>query len=310
MGSNQDGPTGPDLTQGIPQDQVADGGSLAGQVGGEAVLLVRRGGEWFAIGGGLQPLQRPACRRADRRATRSAAPGTTPASASAPGKRSVRPRSTTSPASGRASGAGRSTSPARRSRPRGPAAEAPTPDSVVIVGGGAAGDSAAETLRREGYDGPITIVDPDPDAPYDRPNCSKDYLAGNASEDWLPLQPAGLLPRAQGIERLRGRRVTALEPRPAGPARRRRDPGVRRAPPRHRAPPRSGSARTWTEAARRSTTSASLPTAGRSSRRRRRRTARGGSRRELHRARGGRLAAGPQARGARRGAGRSAARSG
>ena len=81
----------------------------------------------------------------------------------------------------------------------------------MIAGGGAAGDSAAATLRREGYAGPITIVDPDADAPYDRPNCSKDYLAGSAPEEWLPLRSPEW-DRDQGIERLRGRRVTALRP--------------------------------------------------------------------------------------------------
>jgi NADPH-dependent 2,4-dienoyl-CoA reductase/sulfur reductase-like enzyme len=82
---------------------------------------------------------------------------------------------------------------------------------VLIVGGGAAGDSAAATLRREGYAGPITIVDADRDAPYDRPNCSKDYLAGNAPAEWLPLR-APDFDREQEIERLGGRRVAALDP--------------------------------------------------------------------------------------------------
>ena len=86
-----------------------------------------------------------------------------------------------------------------------------TPGSVLIVGGGAAGDSAAATLRREGYEGPITIADGDADAPYDRPNCSKDYLAGNAPEEWLPLRPPEF-DRERRIDRLAGRRVTALEP--------------------------------------------------------------------------------------------------
>jgi NADPH-dependent 2,4-dienoyl-CoA reductase/sulfur reductase-like enzyme len=64
-----------------------------------------------------------------------------------------------------------------------------SPASVVIVGGGAAGLSAADTLRREGYDGPVTLISADDDPPYDRPNLSKDYLAGEASDDWMPLRP-------------------------------------------------------------------------------------------------------------------------
>jgi apoptosis-inducing factor 3 len=64
-----------------------------------------------------------------------------------------------------------------------------SPDSVVIIGAGAAGNSAAETLRRAGYAGPITLIDPDAGAPCDRPNLSKDYLAGNAPEEWIPLHP-------------------------------------------------------------------------------------------------------------------------
>jgi NADPH-dependent 2,4-dienoyl-CoA reductase/sulfur reductase-like enzyme len=48
--------------------------------------------------------------------------------------------------------------------------------------------SAADTLRREGYDGPLTIISADESAPYDRPNLSKDFLAGTASDDWIPLR--------------------------------------------------------------------------------------------------------------------------
>ena len=57
--------------------------------------------------------------------------------------------------------------------------------------GRAAGSAAAEMLRRSGYDGRLTIVDEDDGSPYDRPNLSKDYLAGNAPEEWIPLRPGG-----------------------------------------------------------------------------------------------------------------------
>src|SRR5699024_6733701 len=61
------------------------------------------------------------------------------------------------------------------------------PESVVIVGSGAAGTVCAQRLRRDGYDLPIVLLGDE--APVDRPNLSKDYLAGQAPEEWLPLRP-------------------------------------------------------------------------------------------------------------------------
>ncbi len=61
-----------------------------------------------------------------------------------------------------------------------------SPESVVIIGAGAAGATAAETLRRYGYANPITLIGDE--APVDRPNLSKDYLAGTAPEEWMPLR--------------------------------------------------------------------------------------------------------------------------
>ncbi|HTO59747.1 MAG TPA: FAD-dependent oxidoreductase [Bradyrhizobium sp.] len=72
--------------------------------------------------------------------------------------------------------------PARRPPPG-------APRRIVIVGGGAAGFAAAEMLRREGFGGELTLLSDDAAAPVDRPNLSKDYLAGSAPEDWVPLRP-------------------------------------------------------------------------------------------------------------------------
>jgi NADPH-dependent 2,4-dienoyl-CoA reductase/sulfur reductase-like enzyme/nitrite reductase/ring-hydroxylating ferredoxin subunit len=94
-----------------------------------------------------------------------------------------------------------------------PAAAAPparSPASVVIVGAGAAGNAAAEMLRREGYTGPVTLIGGDPSRPVDRPNLSKDYLAGSAPEDWIPLRGAEFYAE-HDIELLLGTRVTSLD---------------------------------------------------------------------------------------------------
>jgi NADPH-dependent 2,4-dienoyl-CoA reductase/sulfur reductase-like enzyme/nitrite reductase/ring-hydroxylating ferredoxin subunit len=63
------------------------------------------------------------------------------------------------------------------------------PGRIVIIGGGAAGFAAAEMLRRKEFRGSIVMLSSDTAPPVDRPNLSKDYLAGSAPEDWLPLRP-------------------------------------------------------------------------------------------------------------------------
>src|SRR5215471_15196251 len=87
-----------------------------------------------------------------------------------------------------------------------------SPASVVIVGAGAAGGAAAEMLRREGYDGPITLIGADESLPYDRPNLSKDYLAGNAPEEWIPLRPPEFY-REQKIDAFSNTTVTSIDPK-------------------------------------------------------------------------------------------------
>lgn len=83
-----------------------------------------------------------------------------------------------------------------------------TPDSVVIVGSGAAGAAAAEMLRRLGYEGPVVLIGLE--APVDRPNVSKDYLAGTAPEEWMPLRSPGFY-EEHGIELITGVQVTAID---------------------------------------------------------------------------------------------------
>ena len=87
-----------------------------------------------------------------------------------------------------------------------------SPASVVIVGAGAAGGAAAEMLRREGYDGPVTLIGADEFLPYDRPNLSKDYLAGSAPEEWIPLRSADFY-RQEKIDTLTNATVSVINPK-------------------------------------------------------------------------------------------------
>jgi NADPH-dependent 2,4-dienoyl-CoA reductase/sulfur reductase-like enzyme/nitrite reductase/ring-hydroxylating ferredoxin subunit len=98
---------------------------------------------------------------------------------------------------------------------RKPSQSRPTPQpsgvtSIVIVGGGAAGYAAADMLRREGYAGPITMLSADSAPPCDRPNLSKDYLAGEAPEEWIPLRPPEFFEQ-QRIDLILDARVKVIE---------------------------------------------------------------------------------------------------
>ena len=63
------------------------------------------------------------------------------------------------------------------------------PSKIVIIGGGAAGFAAADMLRKQRFKGQITMLSDDSSPPCDRPNLSKDFLAGTASDQWIPLKP-------------------------------------------------------------------------------------------------------------------------
>lgn len=179
--------SGPDLVaDGVAEAELADGAMLLGHAHGGAVLLARRGQEVHAIaascshyGGPLaEGLFDGACVRCpwhhaafDVRTGEAARP---PA-LSGVARYEVSARD------------GRWYVGAEAPHVSVPAPLAAPPASVVILGAGAAGNAAAETLRREGYDGAITMIGAEDFVPPDRPNLSKDYLAGSAPEEWLPL---------------------------------------------------------------------------------------------------------------------------
>jgi NADPH-dependent 2,4-dienoyl-CoA reductase/sulfur reductase-like enzyme len=100
----------------------------------------------------------------------------------------------------------------KRERPAVPAIPGPDAnrETYVIIGAGAAGHAAAEMLRREGFDGRLVLLGADDEVPYDRPNLSKDYLAGTAPEEWIPLRSRGFY-EEHGIELRLGVRAASIE---------------------------------------------------------------------------------------------------
>ena len=207
---------GPDLARGVPAGDVVEGVPLLGHAHGEAVVLTRCGGLLRAVGArcthyggplaeGLVvdgtircPWHHAAFDLATGEAVRP------PALAGIPcwpveerDGLAVVGQSAATPAVARTT-----TRPATRGDRR--------PRSIVVVGGGAAGLAAVATLRHEGYDGAITMVSAESSPPIDRPNLSKDYLAGSAPEEWMPLRPDDWY-AGQGVELRVGRRATELD---------------------------------------------------------------------------------------------------
>src|SRR5579863_3032463 len=189
MAQEQTAPGGPDLTKGVAFPDFADG-KLVGHVGDEEVLLVRSGAEIFAIAAHCSHYHGPlaegivvgesvrcpwhhAC--FDLRTGEAVrAPALSALTCWNVEQRDGRVFVKDKHA---------------QAKPRGRAAAADAPGKIVIVGGGAAGFAAAEMLRRRDYRGSIVMLSDDRAPPVDRPNLSKDYLAGSAPEDWLPLRP-------------------------------------------------------------------------------------------------------------------------
>jgi 3-phenylpropionate/trans-cinnamate dioxygenase ferredoxin reductase component len=86
-----------------------------------------------------------------------------------------------------------------------------TEPSFIIVGGGMAGAIATQTLREEGFDGKITLLGQEPNAPYERPPLSKDYLQGKADRDSIFVRPEPWYAE-HAVELSLGSAVTSLDP--------------------------------------------------------------------------------------------------
>jgi NADPH-dependent 2,4-dienoyl-CoA reductase/sulfur reductase-like enzyme/nitrite reductase/ring-hydroxylating ferredoxin subunit len=208
MADGQAAPAGPDLALGIELSEFT-GETLLGHVGGKDVLLVRSGSDIFAIDAHCSHYHGPlaeglvvgesircpwhhAC--FDLRTGEAArAPALSPLAVwrvEQDGKRIFVRQKRPQP------------------KPRGKA-RSDSPGKILIVGGGAAGFAAAEMLRRQEYRGSIVMLSNDAAPPVDRPNLSKDYLAGSAPEDWLPLRPDSFYAEA-GIELRLNTDVTSI----------------------------------------------------------------------------------------------------
>jgi apoptosis-inducing factor 3 len=204
--------TGPDLARGISLVKLADGSMLQGHSKGEPILVARRGDGYFAIGAICTHYGAPlatgiivddtvrcpwhhACFSL-RTGEALRAPALDPVICwkveTRDGKLFVRDKE-----------------PAKKPRTAG---SAKMPENVIIVGGGAAGNAAAEMLRREGYRGDLTLLSADDNVPCDRPALSKDFLSGSASEKMVPLRSKDFYKKHE-IELLLKTRVGAIDPR-------------------------------------------------------------------------------------------------
>jgi apoptosis-inducing factor 3 len=200
----------PDLKNGVPLAAIPDGGKILGVVDGEDVLLVRHGTEFFAVGGNCTHYHGPladglvvddevrcpwhhACfSLRTGEALRAPALDPIPRWHIEQVGENVFVKDKVVPA-----------------RPKRLSTTA-HPSSIVIIGGGAAGLAAADMLRRDGYSGPVTMISADSAPPCDRPNLSKDFLAGTAPEQWIPLRPPEWYSERK-IDLVLNTRVTSLD---------------------------------------------------------------------------------------------------
>jgi apoptosis-inducing factor 3 len=215
MAQEQSKELGPDLTAGVSVDTLQDGRLLPGHVSQEPVLIARRGDELFAVGATCSHYGGPlaeglmvgdtvrcpwhhACFSL-RTGAAVRAPALSPIARWAVERRD-----------GKVFVRNKIEAPVPKGRTTGSADKAP--EKIVIVGGGAAGFAAAERLRREQWNGSVVMLSDDDAPPVDRPNLSKDYLAGTAPEDWVPLRPQSFY-ADNGIELRLKTAVTEIDAR-------------------------------------------------------------------------------------------------
>jgi NADPH-dependent 2,4-dienoyl-CoA reductase/sulfur reductase-like enzyme/nitrite reductase/ring-hydroxylating ferredoxin subunit len=198
----------PNFRNGFPIRDLRDGSMILGQADGEELVLGRRGDEFFAIGAHCTHYGGPlaeglivgdAVRCPWHHACFSLQNG-----------EALRAPALDPVPCWRVERLGDRIFVREKVSPQAPNRLTQGPSSVVIVGGGAAGLAAVDMLSREGYDGPLTIVSADASPPVDRPNLSKDYLAGTAQEEWIPLRPSDYY-RDRGIDLLLQSRVSSLD---------------------------------------------------------------------------------------------------
>ncbi|HEX3914240.1 MAG TPA: FAD-dependent oxidoreductase [Steroidobacteraceae bacterium] len=204
----------PDLRVGINIRDIPDGAIVSGQVDGDAAVLVRRGEEFFAVGA--------ECTHYHGALAAGLAVGDTircplhHACFSLRTGAALRAPALDPIACWRVERSGSMIAVRERlPEPKPPAVAGSRtgetmPGSVTILGGGAAGLAAADVLRREGYANRITLVSADRDAPYDRPNLSKDFLMGTAPAEWMPLRPPEYYTERK-IDVLLGSRAESLD---------------------------------------------------------------------------------------------------
>ena len=202
--------SGPDLVAGIAASDLKEGEPLLGRVGDDAVVLIRRGKDVHAVGATCTHYSGPLAEGLVVADTircpwhHACFDLKTGAALGAPALNPIACYDVHVDA-GRVKVGDRRPAPPPLGKPR-----ASGPASIVIVGAGAAGEACAERLRELGFAGTLTLVGADTSPPVDRPNLSKDYLAGNAPEEWIPLRPPEAYAERH-IDLVTGVRVTALD---------------------------------------------------------------------------------------------------